>query len=882
MSVGVNFCSFEEGRVYATLSREGGSLAEARSQLGLTASQRFACNGREVSAEEERLPLGDWIASLDGSVGGSGGAGAWSPMRSVARSAPTPLQESFFGTAASTPRCPTVEVSPRGFVIAPEFTFAGLAHSQRVFGCAATSVRLVAAKQHAAGTRPLRFFIASRIARWAGAPAGATPADIEFAVAVAREVALLLSARGASEIVQLRRVYFGSELPESDATRDLYVVVDEGAVQATVDFATFTGAALSRVDRAADEAGGGGGRAGNQQHFFFHDANQAAAAASEMTRQLLDGVAHMHELGVVHGALSPRSVLVSRVAPGGGRPDSWRVFLRDLGIVEAAANRLRRDQLCARRLPPTGTQLLVPAPAGSDAGEWPAATTVLATAYREDDTSDAALALLYAAPETLVGAPPTAKSDMWAVGAMLAELFASLRTRKHEPLLADCGAAPLSRADRQDLWERVTVGAGCHIAWAEACNRYSETLRPDIRGVAAARIDIATGRTVAAVAPEAIARLLAITPANPFKQASAASAAAAALASRTSPNRSGVTAEAQRAAAAGAAPSMASSSRYASWSSEAYRGSSSINANNVTTSVDASAQPPSNLARAIALSASTRRGLHTSPLSELRPGTAADSSADNSGDADGNTAVTHGVLVPLTPSTGAFATYLSMRGVVPPVAAAVLSLLSFFPERRPAALAMRRNTAFYATVAKAAATSADAPAAAAVATMAAQARLAFAVRIDQSEMHQATLAVVDSVARRETPEAQRRALVSLALLIQGLARRGAIRGAIGIAVEGIVLSKSGVRKLADDVAMARSGTAPAAVSADASMNASLSVGRDGAGGGAAAAAAATPVGAASEADFAMFGGGGAAGAANASQQTLRSLMQVLFSLVNTE
>jgi TolB-like protein/predicted Ser/Thr protein kinase len=125
---------------------------------------------------------------------------------------------------------------------------------------------------------------------------------------------------------------------------------------------------------------------------------ERAVSADEvhgLVRQLAEGLAHAHARGVVHGDLKPANAIVT--ADG-------RVKLVDFGLARHVA---------------------------------PDAATTTAPSFAAPGVAAGTLA--YMAPEQLRGAPPDARSDVWALGTTVAELAAnSGAAERLRPLVSRC------------------------------------------------------------------------------------------------------------------------------------------------------------------------------------------------------------------------------------------------------------------------------------------------------------------------------------------------------------------------------------------------------------------------------------------------------------
>ena len=110
----------------------------------------------------------------------------------------------------------------------------------------------------------------------------------------------------------------------------------------------------------------------------------------ELFLQIVDGVAAAHAVGVLHKDLKPANVLVSPVESGG-----WQLKLTDFG----SSRLLEPGRLEALGITQLG--LTMTASVLSDSGSGTP---------------------LYLAPELLTGAPPTVRSDVYALGVMLYQI----------------------------------------------------------------------------------------------------------------------------------------------------------------------------------------------------------------------------------------------------------------------------------------------------------------------------------------------------------------------------------------------------------------------------------------------------------------------------
>ncbi len=118
-----------------------------------------------------------------------------------------------------------------------------------------------------------------------------------------------------------------------------------------------------------------------------------AAEVVAIARSLLDALAYVHDAGIIHGDLKPSNILLR---------GPTEIVLCDFGVAEFAA-------------------------AATAADDRPAGTP------------------LYLAPEQFHGAPPSPRTDLYAVGVILWELIRGQPARRHSDLLsgAPMEAAPL-------------------------------------------------------------------------------------------------------------------------------------------------------------------------------------------------------------------------------------------------------------------------------------------------------------------------------------------------------------------------------------------------------------------------------------------------------
>jgi serine/threonine protein kinase len=107
------------------------------------------------------------------------------------------------------------------------------------------------------------------------------------------------------------------------------------------------------------------------------------ATALDFARQIISGVAHAHDRGVIHGDLKSSNIMIG--------PDR-RVTILDFGLA------------CRAGGAASETESTRQSPSGSAAGTVP-----------------------YMAPEIIRGQPPSVQSDIWALGVLLFEMLAGRR-----------------------------------------------------------------------------------------------------------------------------------------------------------------------------------------------------------------------------------------------------------------------------------------------------------------------------------------------------------------------------------------------------------------------------------------------------------------------
>jgi eukaryotic-like serine/threonine-protein kinase len=129
--------------------------------------------------------------------------------------------------------------------------------------------------------------------------------------------------------------------------------------------------------------------------------------------QIVDGVAMAHGLGVLHKDLKPANVLVAQAESG------WQIRLTDFG----SSRLLEPERLAELGITQLGMTMTVGALGDSTSGTP-----------------------LYLAPELMSGAPPTARSDVYALGVMLYQMLvgdlrkpltAGWEADIHDPLLRE-------------------------------------------------------------------------------------------------------------------------------------------------------------------------------------------------------------------------------------------------------------------------------------------------------------------------------------------------------------------------------------------------------------------------------------------------------------
>jgi serine/threonine-protein kinase len=117
----------------------------------------------------------------------------------------------------------------------------------------------------------------------------------------------------------------------------------------------------------------------------------------ELTKQLLSGLHHAHQFGMVHRDLKPENILLARTGPGAQVNE--RVKLIDFGLVKLLTDVLG-EQEC-QRLTRTGMVFGTPQ---------------------------------YMSPEQIRGEPVDARSDLYAVGIVLFEMLTGRRPFEHEEI----------------------------------------------------------------------------------------------------------------------------------------------------------------------------------------------------------------------------------------------------------------------------------------------------------------------------------------------------------------------------------------------------------------------------------------------------------------
>lgn len=168
---------------------------------------------------------------------------------------------------------------------------------------------------------------------------------------------------------------------------------------------------------------------GSQKAIVTHTADGGSGAPGGLTAlpiaqrlqlflRIVDGVAAAHSVGVLHKDLKPANVLISP-ADGGG----WDVKLTDFG----SSRLLEPGRLAALGITQLG--LTMTASVLSDSGSGTP---------------------LYLAPELLTGAPPTARSDVYALGVMLYQFLVGDFRRPLTPGWERDISDPLLRQDIAD------------------------------------------------------------------------------------------------------------------------------------------------------------------------------------------------------------------------------------------------------------------------------------------------------------------------------------------------------------------------------------------------------------------------------------------------
>ncbi len=156
-------------------------------------------------------------------------------------------------------------------------------------------------------------------------------------------------------------------------------------------------------------------------------ASRGADAALAVCAELLAILERVHARGAVHGDLKPSNVLVTQAAAGEAQ--------------RGARGRLRITDFSAAPCGPRALSLSLGSPAGG------------------------ALTFAYAAPELLDGAPPTARTDVYAIGAILFEL---VRGTPPAIGLSMLEVPPRTAAEAAALacYQRLTTVAGARPATA--------------------------------------------------------------------------------------------------------------------------------------------------------------------------------------------------------------------------------------------------------------------------------------------------------------------------------------------------------------------------------------------------------------------------------
>ena len=123
-----------------------------------------------------------------------------------------------------------------------------------------------------------------------------------------------------------------------------------------------------------------------------HLKNLSTSQRLALFLRIVDGVAAAHGVGVLHKDLKPANVLVAPMEAG-----HWQIWLTDFGSSRV----LEPGRLAALGITQLGLTMTVNEPGDSTSGTP-----------------------LYLAPELLTGAPPTVRSDVYALGVMLYQLLA--------------------------------------------------------------------------------------------------------------------------------------------------------------------------------------------------------------------------------------------------------------------------------------------------------------------------------------------------------------------------------------------------------------------------------------------------------------------------
>jgi hypothetical protein len=194
------------------------------------------------------------------------------------------------------------------------------------------------------------------------------------------------------------------------------------------------------------------------------------AEAVEAAAQILEGLAHAHQLGIIHRDVKPSNVLLAEA-------EGISVRLLDFGLAQFDA---------------TETLTAV--------GDVPGT-------------------LAYISPERLRGEEAGPASDVWGVGILLWEALAAKHPFWGVPLpqmagTIEAGAPPL-QAERPDLPKRLLAAVGHAVALDPAKRPPAAVLARELRGAHSERrhmpkVAIDTRRTPIAVAPAALAATAAL------------------------------------------------------------------------------------------------------------------------------------------------------------------------------------------------------------------------------------------------------------------------------------------------------------------------------------------------------------------------------------